>query len=185
MGNQPSAPPPPPPQATPTSIPPLPPPCDLQCQKDKQLALLKTTLDNTDPVNDPENYEQARIAYFTLLNGQGWLNSEKSRIATEEVQPVLKDFSSKFDALKGEQKSQKMFTKMADVLKAQETADKSSNDFLNKQLMAEQDKANVSDRLNELNSTSSSYISTGVDVLILLLAISVSWSVYKKVSVVS
>jgi hypothetical protein len=185
MGNQPSAP--PPPQATPSqvSIPPLPPPCDLECQKDKQLALLKTALDNTDPITDPPGYEKARIAYYTLLNGQSWLNTEKSRIASEEVQPVLKDFSTKYDALKGEQKSQKMFSKMASSLKAQEAADKSSNDFLKKQMTLEKDKANVSDRLNELNSSGSSYIPVAIDIVILLLGISVCYSIYKKLGVTS
>jgi len=185
MGNQPSAP--PPPQATPSqvSIPPLPPPCDLECQKDKQLALLKTALDNTDPITDPPGYEKARIAYYTLLNGQSWLNTEKSRIASEEVQPVLKDFSAKYDALKGDQKSQKMFSKMASSLKAQEAADKSSNDFLKKQMMLEQDKANVSDRLNELNSSGNSYIPVAIDIVILVLGISVCYSIYKKLGVTS
>jgi hypothetical protein len=84
MGNQPSA----PPSAPPSPSPPLPPPCDPNCQKQKDLALLKVALDTAteNQDQDPAGYEKARIAYYTLLNGQGWLNTEKQRIATEDVQ---------------------------------------------------------------------------------------------------
>ena len=88
MGNQPSSPTPAPPSASPPSIPPLPPPCDLQCQKEKQLVLLKQNLDAANKQSDPEGYEKARIAYFTLLNGPGWLAQEKQRIAKQEVEPT-------------------------------------------------------------------------------------------------
>ena len=48
MGNQTSAPTSSPKEETPITIPPLPPPCDLECQKQKNLALLKTALDTAD-----------------------------------------------------------------------------------------------------------------------------------------
>jgi len=175
MGNQPSAPAPPAPPPPLPPLPPLPPPCDMDCQKAKNLALLKTALDTAaeNQDQDPEAYEQARIAYYTLLNGQGWLNSEKDRIAREEVQPILNSYNSTYTALKGEKESQSAFMSLANNLKAQEAGDKESNKFLQKQVNKEKDKADVLDRLNSLSApvASSSYIPIIIDILIALLMI--------------
>lgn len=196
MGNGQSSPPPqptpPPPPPAPVLVPPLPPPCDLKCQKQKDLALLKKNLDSIDPEQDPIGYEKARIAYFTLLNGPGWLAQEKSRIAKEEVEPVTSGYLTKFNALKGEQQSQQIFENLADALRAQEMADEKENTYLEKQLMIQQDKAAVSNRLAELNagtpyttsaptpSGSSQWISWAVDIVIALLALFVLYKAYTR-----
>jgi len=181
MGNQPSSPSAPPPPPTPAP-PPLPPPCDLNCQKQKDLALLKTALDTAteNQSQDPEGYEKARIAYNTLLNGQGWLNTEKQRIATEVVEPVLKQYRNTYDSLKGEKKSQAVFTNLSDMLKSQEEGDQSTNTFLKKEITAEKDRADVLNRLNDLNVVTTGYLSIFVDVLIALFAIGVLYIGYTK-----
>lgn len=183
MGNQPSSPDPPP--TPPIAPPPLPPPCDLDCQKQKQLALLKSALDEEH--EGTEAYEKARIAYYTLLNGQGWLNTEKQRIATEVVEPVLKQYKTNYDALKSEKKSQAVFTNLSNALKSQEKADQSTNAFLKKEMTSEKDRADVLNRLNELNAGTpvsqpvpTSYIPMLVDLLIALLAIGVLYFGYTK-----
>lgn len=190
MGNQQSSPPPPPsPPPSPPPPPPPPPPCDLDCQKQKDLALLKSALDTaTDNQDeDPEGYEQARIAYYTLLNGQGWLNTEKQRIATQEVQPVVSSYNTRYNALKGEKQSQSVFVNLADNLKAQENSDKENNAFLKKELTSEKDKADVLSRLNELTSgtpytasSPSQYISIFVDLIIVFLIVVVVYLGYTK-----
>lgn len=191
MGNQPSSPAPPSPPSQPTlAPPPLPPPCDLNCQKQKQLALLKSALDQAE--EGTEDYEKARIAYFTLLNGQGWLNTEKQRIATEVVEPVLKQYRNTYDSLKSEKKTQAIFTNLSNMLSSQEEADQSTNTFLKKEMMAEKDRADVLNRLNNLNSGTpvsqpmptgiSAYMSIVVDILIALLAIGVLYLAYTKLS---
>jgi hypothetical protein len=189
MGNQQSSPPPSPPPPPPPPIPPPPPPCDLDCQKQKDLALLKTALDTaTDNQDqDPEGYEQARIAYYTLLNGQGWLNSEKQRIATQDVQPVVSSYNTRYNALKGEKQAQSVFVNLADNLKAQENSDKENNAFLKKELTSEKDKADVLSRLNELasgtpytESSPSQYISIFVDLIIVFLIVVVVYLGYTK-----
>jgi len=175
MGNQPSTP--APPSAPPSS--PIPPPCDLNCQKQNDLALLKSTLDGIDENIDPTGYEKARIAYYTLLNGQGWLNTEKQRIATQEVQPVLDKYKSQYKILKGEKQSQSIFTNLSNALIAQESLDKNNNSFLQKQIANEQDKADVINRMNDLvigtpiNSQSGSYIPLIIDIFIGILIIGV------------
>lgn len=189
MGNQPSAPAPPTPTPPPLAPPPLPPPCDLNCQKQKQLVLLKSALDQTE--EGTEEYEKARIAYYTLLNGQGWLNTEKQRIATQVVEPVLKQYKTNYDALKGEKKSQAVFTNLSNMLKSQEEADQSTNAFLKKEMTSDKDRADVLNRLNELNAgtpvsqpSPTSYIPMLVDLLIALLAIGVLYFGYTKLTTI-
>lgn len=187
MGNQSSAPepPPPPPQQLP---PPLPPPCDLECQKQKNLDLLKTAFDQAAETQDqdPTGYEKARIAYYTLLNGPGWLATEKQRIAKEDVKPVLDEYNSKYKSLKSEQQSQSIFTNLANVLKSQESSDLESNAFLKKQLNEEKDKAQILDRLNSLNSMpeQTSYIPMILDIVYVLLMIAIVYVGYTKFSVI-
>uniref|UniRef100_A0A6C0JQ63 Uncharacterized protein n=1 Tax=viral metagenome TaxID=1070528 RepID=A0A6C0JQ63_9ZZZZ len=177
MGNQPSSP-------TQTSAPPLPPPpppCDLNCQKDKDLALLKTALDNADKDTDPVGYEKARIAYYTLLNGQGWLNTEKQRIAKDEVEPVVSSYNSKYSALKGEQQSQSVFVNLANNLKAQQASGIEDNAFLQKQLSKDKDRADVLKRLSSFSTPSFSYIPIIIDIIIGILMIAVLYLGFTKV----
>lgn len=183
MGNQPSSPTPP---SLPASItpppPPLPPPCDIQCQKEKQLALLKSNLDSINPDSDPAGYEKARIAYFTLLNGPGWLAQEKGRIAKEEVEPVLSSYTTQFNAMKSEQQTGSIFSNLATALKSQEAADEQSNQYLKKKLAAEKDKAETSDRLAQLGGgeSTSPYISWVIDFIIAILGLFVAYKVYTR-----
>jgi hypothetical protein len=150
-------------------------------------AALDTATENQD--EDPVGYEKARIAYYTLLNGQGWLNTEKQRIATDEVQPVLNNYTTQYNALKGEKQSQSIFTNLSNALIAQEGADTADNAFLRKQLDSEKDKADVMNRLNELatgtpqsNSGSGSYIPLIVDIIIGLLIIVVLYLGFTKMN---
>jgi hypothetical protein len=156
------------------------PPCDLECQKQKDLALLKKALDNSDPVKDPVGYQKARVAYMTLLNGAGWLSKEKNNIAQKEVQPILKEYRTKYESLKEEQS---MFTKFANSFKKQEAGEEESNRFLNKQLEHEKDQAQILDRLNQFGASSFSwqpYIQWGVDILITIAALYVAYLAYTK-----
>ena len=181
MGNQPSSPSPSPPLPP---LPPLAPQCDLECQKQKDLSLLKAALDTAtdNQVQDPAGYEKARIAYYTLLNGQGWLNTEKQRIAKEEVEPVVASYTAKFNALKEEQKSQSIFTSLANNLKAQENADQGDNNFLKKQLNKEKDKADVLNRLATFDNGNvyNNYFPIIIDIIIGVLMLSVLYFAFTK-----
>uniref|UniRef100_A0A6C0JZD1 Uncharacterized protein n=1 Tax=viral metagenome TaxID=1070528 RepID=A0A6C0JZD1_9ZZZZ len=160
--------------------PPLPPPCDLECQKQKDLALLKKALDDSDPVKDPAGYQKARVAYMTLLNGAGWLSTEKNDIAQKDVQPILKEYRTKYESLKEEQS---IFTKFANSLKKQEAGEEESNRFLNKQLEHEKDQAQILNRLNQFGASSFSwqpYIQWGIDILITIALLYVAYLAYTK-----
>jgi len=153
MGNQPSVP--SPPQSSPPS-PPIPPPCDMDCQRQKQLDGLKIALDTaTDNKDiDPGGYEQARIAYYTLLNGQGWLAGEKDRIAKQEIEPILTEYSTQFKTLKDKKKQQSIFVNLSSALSAQEKEDESEVKFLNSEVAKEINNADILNRLTQLKTVS-------------------------------
>jgi hypothetical protein len=122
-----------------------------------------------------------------LLNGQGWLNTEKQRIATEEVQPVLNNYTTQYNSLKGEKQSQSVFTNLSKALIVQEAVDGSDNAFLKKEMAIEKDKADVLNRMNDLaNGTpespqSGSYIPLIIDIIIGILIIGVLYLGFMKI----
>jgi len=183
MGNQPSAPQPSPPPPPP---PPLLPVCDLECQRQKTLATLETAMQQAaiNKRTDPETYEQARIAYYTLLNGQSWLDAEKLRIAKQEIEPVVSKYSMKFNNLKGEKKMNAIFENLASALKSQEASDEQDNGFLQKQLNKETDKLNILNRLSQLSAStgppSVSYIPILLDILMIILGLGLAYLLYQK-----
>lgn len=183
MGNQPS-------QPQPQPSPPLTPPpvCDAECQRQNLLSGLKTTLDQKEQTKDqdPEGYEQARIAYYTALNGQGWLANEKTRLAKEDVSPKITAYTKQYEDLKKQQSSQQVFMNLMNSLKAQEYGDEQDLHFLKKQVQEEHDKADVMNRLTVLGGqpSSSNYILIILDVILAVLGLGILYMLYKKFDVI-
>jgi len=188
MGNQPSVPQPAPASQS-NAPPPLPPVCDAECQRPKKLSGLKAAFDEKTATrdSDPEGYQQARIAYMTELNGQGWLAQEKQRIASEEIAPIISGYRQQYDSLKGEVKNQGVFVKLMGMLKADEEQDKQELGGLNKKLQSDKDKADTLNRLNELSgqqpvqaptqtSSTTWYIVIGIIVVI------IGYTIYSRTS---
>jgi hypothetical protein len=71
-------------------------------QIDKQFKLNSAfkTLQDAENVRDqaPDAYNQARVAYYTLLKGDTWINEERNRIAQTEAQPVVNDYVNRYTA---------------------------------------------------------------------------------------
>ena len=171
MGNQASSPESP-------GIPPLPVQCDLDCQRQNQLAQLKTAMDNADPTNN----EKERIAYYTLLNGQGWLAKEKERIARTEVEPVLNEYNTRYKEITSEKKSQAVFTNLSDFLESQQKVDSSNNKFLKELASAEKDKKDIMNRMNQLQVSPVNTLSVGADVVIVFMIIILGGMIYSKMT---
>ena len=185
MGNQPSSPSTPAHPSNPP--PPLPVSCDMDCQRRNNLESLKTAMDLAEKTKDtnPEGYEQARIKYNTLLNGQGWLAKEKDRIAKSEIEPKVVEYTSKFKELTGAQKSQDIFVNLAGALKAQSDEDVSENAFLKRQLSSGTDKTATLNRLSQLTGipdgfSFTTYIPIVLDVVIGIISIIVVYMLYRK-----
>lgn len=185
MGNQPSA-----PQGSPPVAPMAPPPvCDANCHRQKLLSGLKMTLDEKEQTKnqDPDGYQQARIAYYTALNGDEWLVKEKERIAKDEISPKITQYTTQYDELKKQEKSQKVFVNLMNSLQAQQAEDQEDLHYLKKQVEAEKDKAAVLNRLTVLDTApvpSTNYMPILLDVLLAVLGLVVLYLGYKKFSVI-
>jgi hypothetical protein len=185
MGNQPSS------SATPlppsNPPPPLPPSCDLDCQRQKQLSDLKYALDLAEKTKstDPEGYQQARIKYYTLLEGQGWLAKEKESIARSELDPLISEYTAKYEELKSAKKSQSIFANLAGALKTQAESDEHDNNFLKKQISKGVDQTNTLNRMSQLTGipagfTFLPYLSIILDIVIGILAIVIVYMLYSR-----
>jgi hypothetical protein len=177
MGNQPSSPQPPPNSPPPPPVVEL---CDLECQRQKNLVLLKLALDNTNKESEPEKYEQARIAYYTELNGSAWLEKDKERRAREELKPILTDFNTKYKELTDFKNSNKAFINLSSVLTNQLKNDEEDNSYLNKQYNKEKTLTETLLRKNQLTNTSSPTSSWLYTIVFWFLVIMILWLVYTK-----
>jgi hypothetical protein len=179
MGNQPST-------SQPMSLPPV---CDSGCQREKLVSGLKTNLDQKEQTKeqDPEGYEQARVAYNTALYGDTWLANEKQRIARDEISPKVTAYTTQYDDLKKQQSSQQVFVNLMNALQAQEDTDDKDLHFLKKQLQIEKDKADVLNRLTVLGTSpvqSSTYMPIVLDVIVAVLGLVVLYLLYTKFGVI-
>ena len=66
-----------------------------QIERDIQLADAFRAMKVAENVRDqsPQGYQDARIRYYTLLRGSGWINEERQRIVAAEVNPRLGQYS--------------------------------------------------------------------------------------------
>jgi hypothetical protein len=184
MGNQPSAPQPSSPQPQPMPPPPV---CDAACHKQKLLSGLKTNLDQKEQTKDqdPEGYEQARIAYYTALNGDGWLSKEKERIAKNEISPKITEYSKQYEDLKKQQQSQQVFVNLMNSLQTQEIEDEQDLHFLKKQVQSEKDKADVLNRLTVLGGQpTTTYSNIILDIVLAILGLGILYMLYKKFDII-
>jgi hypothetical protein len=177
------------PSPTPAPAPlPLPPVCDSACQRQKKLDGLKTALESKSLTKDtdPMGYQQARIAYFTELEGQDWLENEKDRIRKDEIEPVMARYRSQYDGLKEDTKSQGVFVNLMNALKNDEQSNTEEIRYLNKRFQAENDKAQVLNRLNELSPQQTqvvqkkSNLPTIIDVILAIIGIFIVYRIYKR-----
>jgi hypothetical protein len=153
--------------------------CGSECQKEKQLSGLLLAMQTS----DPQAYEKARIQYYTLKDGQGWLRQEKERLAKAEVAPVLTKLSAQYDNLKAELANRSEINKYIQMTRAQKITDENRSAFLTKSLKREKDKVDVATRLSELGggAFTSSWMPIVLDVIIGVLGLYLAYTVFNKV----
>ena len=127
----------------------------MDCQKQKQLDGLKVALDTAtlNKDSDPIAYEKARVAYYTLLEGNTWLATEKDSIAKQDIEPVLTQYTNTYNELKDRKKQQDIFVNLATSLKTQEQGNEEELTFLNKETNKEKIDTDVLNRLTELKGS--------------------------------
>lgn len=161
------------------------PACDSNCQRQKQLDGLKAALDQAmaTRIEDPERYQQARIAYYTLLNGQEWLQKEKNRIAKENIEPVLSEYNTKYSVLKEEKDQQQTIAGLASRMLNYQSKNEDELNFLNKNLTDSDSQKDVLNRITTLG-TPSEYMIYLLYAVIGILALNVLYMLYSKRSVI-
>jgi len=142
--------------------------------------MLKLALDNIDQESQPDKYEQARLAYYTELNGTKWLEDEKRRLAAQEIAPIITDYSTKYQELNDESSSNKAFTNLAAILENQLGQDKDDNSFLDKQYKKEKTHTQNLIRQNQLTSSPTASYPWLFNLLCFLLIIGVGYLGFTK-----
>lgn len=176
---------------TPTQPSALPPVCDADCQRQKKISGLITALESKSLTKDidPVGYQQARTAYYIEVEGPDWLEKEKQRILIDEIEPVMNSYRTQFDTLKDDRKSQVVFANLINSLKSDQTANDEELRHLNKKFQKYSDKADVLNRLNELNPQETkivhkkSYLPTIIDVILAVLGIFIVYTLYRKFAI--
>lgn len=152
--------------------------CNAACQKEKRLNQLKTLM-TTGPT--PEAKEQARIQYYTLKDGQGWLRQEKEKTARAEILPTIQNLETAYNQLKTTLSEHDSALQSASQDKEEEVGDEEETRFIQKQIA----EANVLDRLFRLGApapsstpTVFSWLSYLLDGLIALLGLYIVYLVF-------
>lgn len=154
--------------------------CDIQCQRDKQLKTLNSAMvaaiQNKD--TNPEAYEKAKVDYYTVKEGQGWLSKDKEDKANQAVQPILDSYQTKFDKMKDDIKYQTMrLQAKQDALNSQ-VGDEDEVRFIQSQIEKEREAASVYRRTKELEGLPVDVYAWLPSFLDFLLSITILWVVY-------
>lgn len=154
--------------------------CDIQCQRDKQLKQLNSAMvaaiQNKD--TNPEAYEKAKVDYYTVKEGQGWLSKDKEDKANQAVQPILDSYQTKFDKMKDDIKYQTMrLQAKQDALNSQ-VGDEDEVRFIQSQIEKEREAASVYRRTKELEGLPVDVYAWLPSFLDFLLSITILWVVY-------
>jgi hypothetical protein len=111
--------------------------------------------------SDSDTYEGARIRYFTLKNGQGWLQQEKTRSADTKLKPAIDTYRQQFQTLESQAAVQSGLVDSIAGIRDKQSAlvnTTSSNfDFLDNFLQEKQAKMSAYDRFVEL-TTPAAYV---------------------------
>jgi len=155
--------------------------CDIQCHRDKQLKQLSsamvTAIQNKE--KDPEAYERARTAYYTVKEGQGWLSKDNEEKANAEVQPILDSYQSKFDKMKQDIIYQNVAAQAKQDALSSQVGDEDEVRFIHSQIEKEREDASVYQRTKELQGLPVDIYSWLPPFLDLLLGLSILYLVYQ------
>jgi len=74
---------------------------DANIDKETKISTAFNALQAAENARDvaPDAYQQARIAYYTLIKGDTWINDEKTRIGKVEAEPVIQNYLSNYSEL--------------------------------------------------------------------------------------
>jgi hypothetical protein len=135
----------------------------------------------------PEAYQQARSAYYTLKDGDKWIDQEKQRLLKAEVDPKAQSFVAAREQALGQFFNQRKTIDVVNGLKDRVLSLKDelkySADTFNEQLGKVQDAINRENRTRETSKEVSLYdwLDTILNILILSALVYVIYLIARKV----
>lgn len=129
--------------------------CDTNCQKKKTLQKLLAEYEraSNNAGKDPEGYEKAKIAYFSLRDGPEWLHDYKQFKAERDATQMLKKYKTKLPPIRDTTITEDDYT------------------FAKTLLQEKEDKSDVSWRMYEFSNSSTSwivYFQYGLEIVLVL-----------------
>jgi hypothetical protein len=81
---------------------------DANINRNTKITAAFNTLQAAENARDtaPDAYQAARVAYYTLIKGDTWLNDEKTRVANIEAQPVINSILEKYRSIESRRSQQ-------------------------------------------------------------------------------
>lgn len=157
--------------------------------KDVQLADAFKDLQLAENVRDksPQAYQDARIRYYTLLNGEGWINEEKSRVLQGEVAPKIASYMTSYQDIttrrNQQQKTMDIVKAVKDKVVSMKDDFKMTTNVFSKQINELKSQIEIEKRrsLAEKEETSS-WIHMVVNVLLIVFAIAAILVIVRKLS---
>ena len=133
----------------------------------------------------PEAYQVARTAYYTLLKGDRWIDTERKRIAKAVVEPEVVRYSNTLASIRNQRKQQEktidIVRGVKDKVLSVKDDFKYSVDILYDQLEKLKIQINMKNRSRVKPEDSTlSWIDILVNVLLLASLVYVAWFLYKK-----
>lgn len=133
----------------------------------------------------PGAYQQARNAYYTLLNGDTWKSSEQERVAQAEVDPGIQQFRRTLADVQTRQSQQQKTIDVVDGLRDKVLSIKDdfkySTDTLQRQVTKIKDQITFDRRKRVEQSSDSKWdlLDKGLNYAIIAVLLLVVWKIYQ------
>ena len=135
----------------------------------------------------PEAYQVARTAYYTLVNGQEWINRERERIAAAEVGPEVQKYRNTLAGIQQQttqqQRTMDVVQGVNDKVLSLRDDFKYSVDTLNDQVEKLKIQINMENRSREKETEPFwKWLDTVLNIVLLGALVYTAWIVYRKYS---
>lgn len=138
----------------------------------------------------PEAYQVARTAYYTLVNGESWLEDERKRITRAEIDPEIQRYRDAVSIVKTQkeqqQKTYDVIQGVKDKVLSIRDDFKYSVDMLSDQVEKVKTQINMENRSRTKETEGFwAWLDTILNIVLLSLLIYAAWTLYRKYGVAS
>jgi hypothetical protein len=155
--------------------------------KSQQLADAFAELQTAENVRDksPQAYQDARVRYYTLLNGEGWLNEETARITNAEALPKVAQYLATYQDLntrvQQQQKTSEVVTGVKDKLISMKDDFKMTTDVFSKQIAELKNQIEIEKKAGQIKAgTVMDWMGFLLNVLLVVTAIAAAFVLIRK-----